>query len=145
MQTPNDNPEFIQDNIQIILSVNDDWLRYRDIDKYNRTWQKRCGDCLAPCCFLGMQGFPYDYTKKDGFDEMSNFFTNDFVIWNVRKEDWSKNAEDGFRPQLGNEELNKLQICPLNVLGNCTIYEGRPQICRNWKCEMKLDRNLGVK
>ena len=123
----------------------DDWINYHDTNKHDRRWKIRCGNCLAPCCFFGMSGFPYDYrTEKPKLIEMQKFY-NDFVIMWIKKYTWEETVNMGFKINLNPEECGKLQICPLNILGDCLIYEDRPSICRSWKCSMGTKKYLGVK
>lgn len=133
-------------DVFFLLLWADNRVHWRDEVKYDRRWQKRCGDCLAPCCFLGMSGYYYDYgDESNGDPKMHEFFSNDFVIINLKDDKFEQHIKDGFNVQLDAPELRQLQICPLNILGKCSIYDNRPKICRNWKCQMKLDRDWGVK
>ncbi len=130
----------------ILLLWADNRKHWKDEKGYDRRWQRRCEDCLAPCCLFSMNGYYYDYAKSNGDPAMHGFFSKDFVIMDLKNKSFKEHAmEDGFNVQLDTPELDKLQICPLNILGKCSIYEDRPKICRNWKCGMKLDRNWGVK
>lgn len=131
----------------LLLLWADNRVQWKNEDKYDRRWQARCGSCLSPCCFVSMNGYWYDYgDETNGDPKQHEFFSNDFVIMNLRGKSLTEHAEeDGFNVQLDAPELNKLQICPLNIDGKCSIYADRPKICRAWKCNMKLDRDWGTK
>ncbi len=131
----------------ILLLWADNRVQWKDEAKYDRRWQKRCGDCLSPCCLLSMNGYWYDYgDETNGDQKQHEFFSRDFVIMNLKNKSFTEHVkEDGFNVQLDTPELNSLQICPLNIDGKCSIYDDRPKICRAWKCMMKLDRDWGIK
>ena len=131
----------------ILLLWTDNRVQWKDEAKYDRRWQKRCDSCLAPCCLFTMSGYYYDYGKNNGDPAdpaMHSFFKNEFVIMDLKNDSYADHVKDGFNVQLDAPELRKLQICPLNILGKCSIYDDRPKICRNWKCAMKLDREWGI-
>lgn len=106
---------------------------------YNKQWQKRCGNCLSPCCFVEINGLPYKPFGLTKDSDAQYFFTHQFVIIHTKYKSWKEKKDMGFQTILHTEEqeLEKLQICPLNTGGKCLIYEDRPLICREWKCVMK--------
>ena len=128
------------------LVLLDDWINYHDREAYDRRWNARCSDCLAPCCNLNMTGYLYDYKKSDNINvkEMSEFWSNDFVIMMIRYQSFEEFNEMGFKVNTGIDDLNKLHVCPLNILGDCLIYEDRPLMCKEFRCEMALDTYFGV-
>ncbi len=114
----------------------EEYFRDNVPDEFDKLWNKRCGDCHAPCCFLQMDG----YAKKPDNTEASKFWTDDFVIIKNKNDTWEDNAKDGYKIQLNPPELDPkdgLQICPLAVNGKCIIYEDRPKMCRIFTCQMK--------
>lgn len=122
----------------------DDILRHNDPKKYIQKWQTRCKDCLAPCCYFPMKGYIFDYKKEEeDLTPMQDFFTWDFVLMKIRFLSPEEQKEMGFNIDNDPIELDEkkgLQICPLNVLGNCLIYDNSPKMCKSWRCQLKINR-----
>ena len=110
---------------QILISL-DVSVRDKVRDLFDKRWNARCKDCLAPCCSFKMTGIAYGLKNTT---KARDFFTHDFVLVKTEEEDIFK----------------FLSLCPLNILGKCLIYEERPLVCREWMCLMAQSDHLGVK
>ncbi len=131
-----------QETIELLTDY-DNHLYCNRKEEYDLLWQKRCGDCLAPCCFLELTGFTHRLKEEDRIiDEGKTFFGGDFVILGIHRSSWTENTKHGFNVQLNPPELQYkskgLRVCPLAVNGKCIIYEDRPYICRKFTCTMKV-------
>lgn len=130
-----------QDSIELLVDYNRS-LWHNNRDKWERLWQKRCGDCLAPCCFLDVGGLAHNYNEDNIITEGRKYFSHDFIILHMVEKYWQTHTEHGFNLQLNPPELQYsdkgLRVCPLAVNGRCIIYEDRPYICRKFTCVMKV-------
>ena len=124
----------------------DDLILWKNAKQYHENWKNRCSNCLAPCCFLSMTGYTYNYQTdnktEDEIEDNQSFWRHGFVIERIKNMDIIEQTQEwGFTlPLAQSDELNRkggLQICPLNIDSKCLIYENRPKMCRTWKCRMK--------
>ena len=95
-----------------------------------------------------MIGYRYNYSNDgDNHRDMQDFWGDDFVIMIIKGLSWHDTVEMGFNIAINPVEFKKrgLQVCPLAIPKGCLIYEYRPKMCKEWRCEMSLDKHLGVK